>query len=89
VPNDIAPEEQRRVCPSCHIGYIRTQRISHVAWHEGQLIVIPNIQADICDFCGEVNVEDDQVWRLDQLLRYGKDSSQIVPKTHDHTTISS
>ncbi len=77
---DDAPDP-KRICPICHIGQIRTRRTAHAEWHEDQLIVVPNVAADICDFCGEIVSRDDQLWRLDQLLRYGTDIRH-VPRSH-------
>ncbi|GEM_PF-2637362 len=81
---DNAASEPKRICPICHIGQIRTRRTSHAEWHEGQLIVVPNVTADICDFCGETVFQDDQVWRLDQLLRYGTDVRHIPYSRRSH-----
>lgn len=78
---DDSASEPKRICPICHIGQIHTRRTSHAEWHEDQLIVVSNVTADICDFCGETVSRDDQLWRLDQLLRYGTDIRH-VPHGH-------
>ena len=77
--------EPRRICPICHVGLIVARRTAHAEWRDGELIVVPSITAEICDYCGETAFHDDQLWRLDQLLRYGTDLARIPPRSHGHT----
>lgn len=60
-----------RICLVCHLGHTRLRPITHVEWHDDQLIVVPDVGAEVCDFCGAVSPADDRLWRLDQLLRHG------------------
>jgi len=45
------------VCPNCHAGTLRKQRVTYAAWHalagegDAQFIVAP-IPAWLCDVCG-------------------------------------
>jgi len=77
--------EPRRICPICHVGQIVSRRTAHAEWRDGELIVVPSISAEICDFCGETAFHDDQLWRLDQLLRYGTDQARIPPRPRSRT----
>ena len=77
--------EAKRICPVCHVGRIVARRTAHTEWRDGELIVVPGITADICDFCGETAFHDDQLWRLDQLLRYGTDLARISARPRGHT----
>ena len=77
--------EPRRICPICHVGQIVSRRTAHAEWRDGELIVVPSISAEICDFCGETAFHDDQLWRLDQLLRYGTDLARIPARPRGYT----
>jgi len=46
--------------------------------------VVPNVHAEVCDFCGATSPDDDQLWRLDQLLQHGNDLTRTSRKIH-HT----
>lgn len=81
------PKGLSRICPTCHVGHIVRRRITHAAWHEAELIVMPNVHAEVCDYCGETNLEDDQVWRLDQLLRYGTELGSFSHKSHNRSVM--
>ena len=82
---DNEPAEQGdRICSECHLGRIRSRRIIHFQLHEGQCIVVPNVRAEVCDFCGATNPGDDQLWRFSQLLEHGNDLTPTTRKIH-HT----
>jgi len=82
---DKNPAEQgHRICGDCHLGHVRSRRITHVHWHDGQWVVVPNVHAEVCDFCGATSPDDDQLWRLDQLLQHGNDLTRTSRKIH-HT----
>jgi hypothetical protein len=73
-----------RICSECHLGHIRSRRITHVQWHNGQCVVVPNVWAEVCDFCGATDADNDQLWRLSQLLQYGNDLTRTSRNIH-HT----
>ncbi len=55
-------------CSNCYIGSLRPSRTTLSRWHEGQLIVLPGVSADRCDFCGEIFYDQDVLTRLALLL---------------------
>lgn len=80
--NKDAHNESGSICANCHIGNVRRQRITYVQWHDGQCIVVPGVNAEICDYCGNAKLNDDQLWRLDQLLRHGRESVRVAPERY-------
>ncbi len=81
------PRHPQRICLACHLGHLRRQAITHVEWHEGQLIVVPHVHAEVCDFCGATSLADDQLWRLDQLLRHGNDLQASPGRSSRRSTV--
>jgi len=63
-----SPETSTATCPSCHIGHLREELSTYTQWHEGQLIVVPNVPSQVCDYCGEVHFHPVVLERLHQLL---------------------
>jgi YgiT-type zinc finger domain-containing protein len=57
------------LCPSCHIGHLREERSTYTQWHEGQLVIVPNVPSQVCDYCGETSYHPVVLERLQQLLR--------------------
>ena len=56
------------LCPACHIGYLHDEHSTYTQWHEGQLIVVPQVPAQVCDYCGETHFHPVVLERLHQLL---------------------
>jgi YgiT-type zinc finger domain-containing protein len=56
------------LCPICHIGQMREAHVTYTQWHEGQLIVVPNVPAQVCDYCDETHYHPVVLERLNQLL---------------------
>jgi YgiT-type zinc finger domain-containing protein len=66
------PSETAHVlCPSCHVGHLREELSTYTQWHAGQLVVVPNVPSQVCDYCGETNYHPVVLERLQQLLRAG------------------
>lgn len=57
-----------QLCPACHIGHLREERSTYTHWHKEQLIVVPNVPAQVCDYCGETHFHPVVLERLRQLL---------------------
>jgi len=76
------------LCPICHVGYLRQEHSTYTQWHEGQLVVVPNVPAQVCDYCGEAHFHPVVVERLHQLLwadagqQTGGDLSRKSQSTH-------
>jgi YgiT-type zinc finger domain-containing protein len=56
------------LCPTCHIGQMRETFATYTQWYEGQLIVAPNVPAQVCDYCDEIRYHPLVLERLNQLL---------------------
>lgn len=56
------------LCPACHVGHLHDERGTYTQWYEGQLVVVPNVPAQVCDYCGETHFHPVVLERLQQLL---------------------
>ena len=56
------------LCPNCHLGLLRTRKVTHAQAINGRLVVISNVPATICDMCGERILDGDVLYRLSGLL---------------------
>ena len=62
------------ICPVCHFGKLSQNKITHTQIFEGQLIVIPNVPALVCDVCGETVLDNQILTRLSGLLGQDRQS---------------
>ncbi len=56
------------MCPTCRVGQMREAHATYTQWYEGELIVVPNVPAQVCDYCDEVHYHPVVLERLNQLL---------------------
>ena len=70
------------ICPVCHVGKLQDRKVTHTQVFEGQLVVIPNVSALVCDVCGEKIIDDEVLSRLSGLL--GQDRRSAYPNTQRH-----
>jgi YgiT-type zinc finger domain-containing protein len=56
------------ICPVCHVGKLRERAITYTQVYEGRFVVIPNVQALVCDVCGEKVFDNIVLGRLHGLL---------------------
>jgi YgiT-type zinc finger domain-containing protein len=66
----------REFCDSCHIGSWHPCRATYAHWHDGQFIIVPEVPAWRCDFCGDTYYEREAISRLVLLLGPEPDSAQ-------------
>jgi len=60
--------ETRDKCTVCFIGSLRPKRIAHTRATENELIVLPNVEAYVCDMCGAIHRKMDGIARMEFLL---------------------
>jgi YgiT-type zinc finger domain-containing protein len=70
---DTEDNKSKQFCNHCHIGSLEPHRATYTQWHDGQFIILPNVPARRCDFCGEVFFDNDAMIRLILLLGSGSD----------------
>lgn len=77
-----SPKAPTALCPSCHVGHLSNIRSTYTQWHEGELIVVPNVPAQTCDYCDELHFHPVVLERLQQLLwtDTGRQSSLGPPR---------
>lgn len=56
------------ICPVCHVGKLKKRQITFTNKFEGQLLVVPNVSALICDVCGETVIDQEILRHLSGLL---------------------
>jgi YgiT-type zinc finger domain-containing protein len=56
------------LCPVCHVGKLREKKTTFTQVFEGQVIVMPNVSALVCDVCGERTMAHDTLLSLSGLL---------------------
>jgi YgiT-type zinc finger domain-containing protein len=60
-----------KLCPQCHLGLPRVERVTWARLVGRQLVVVPNIEALVCDTCGTIEYDYDPISRLEALLLVG------------------
>ena len=62
-------------CP----GEYEARQVMHTVRHEGQVIVIDHVPADVCSVCGDVLLKPDTVRRIEGLLQEKHQPASTVP----------
>jgi YgiT-type zinc finger domain-containing protein len=57
-----------RMCPMCHVGKLQEKKTTFTQVFDGQVIVMPNVSALVCDVCGERTMDPDTLLSLSGLL---------------------
>ena len=60
-------------------GEYEAQKVFHAVKHEGRIIVIDKVPADVCTECDDVLFNADTVRRIEDLLRQGCQPATTVP----------
>ncbi len=56
------------LCPVCHVGRLKTCRITLTSRFEENLLVASNTSALVCDVCNETVIDPETLKRLSGLL---------------------
>lgn len=62
-------------CP----GDYEQRKIMHTVRHEGQVVVIDHVPAEVCSVCGDVLLKPETVRRIEKLLRTEAHPTSTVP----------
>lgn len=62
-------------CP----GEYEKRKIVHTVCHQGKVIVINHVPAEICSVCGDVLLAPNTVRHIEDLLRRGMQPASTVP----------
>lgn len=57
-----------QTCYNCHVGTLQLERATYARWHGKTFIVLPNVQVQRCDFCGETFYDAETLAQLATLL---------------------
>ena len=60
--------ESESMCPICHVGKLREIKTTFTEVFDGQVIVMPNVSALVCDVCGERTMDPNTLLNLSGLL---------------------
>lgn len=73
------------MCPNCHLGKLKYRKMTFTSTFQGDLLVVPNTTALICDVCGETVVDPDMLNRLSGLLSTGQPARPVASPRRPHT----
>lgn len=76
-------------CETCHIGTLHAMQATYTSWIDDQLIIVPNIEAWLCDVCADFWHEPDAIARIEMLLgskQVPSHLNQAVPGGADRPT---
>lgn len=79
-------------CEICHIGTRRPQKTTYTVWVDGQLILLPNVVAWVCDMCADAEYESETIEWLELLLGIEPDqgnTDQVVDSRRLASNLSS
>ncbi|MCF7810083.1 YgiT-type zinc finger protein [bacterium] len=62
-------------CP----GEYEERFIVHTTRYKGEVVVIDNVPAEVCSFCGDVLLKPETVRQIEELLRTTKKPASTVP----------
>ena len=62
-------------CP----GEYEERKILHTVRHQGQVMVIDHVPAEVCSVCGDVLLQPETVLRLEELVKNPTQASKTVP----------
>ena len=62
-------------CP----GEYELRRITHTVRHEGQVIVIDHVPAEVCSVCADVLLKPETIRRIEEMLKTTVCSAATVP----------
>ena len=62
-------------CP----GEYESRSVMHTVRHEGQVIVIDHVPADVCTVCGDTLLQPDTVRKIEALLQQNRQPASRVP----------
>lgn len=71
-------------CP----GEYEKRKIVHTVRHQGQVIVIDHVPAEVCSVCGDVLLKPQTVRRIETLLRTPTRPASTVP-LYEYTQVQS
>lgn len=55
-------------CEVCHIGTLNPVHSTYTSWLQDQFIMVPDLNAWLCDVCGEFQFDSDIIARIELLL---------------------
>ncbi len=62
-------------CP----GEYEARQITHTVRHQGRLVVIDHVPAEVCTVCGDVLLKPETVRHIEALLQHAPEPSRTIP----------
>jgi HTH-type transcriptional regulator/antitoxin MqsA len=62
-------------CP----GEYEDREITHTVRHQGQIVVIEKVPAEVCSICGDVLLTPETVRHIESLLEHRREPVSVVP----------
>ena len=57
-----------QMCPLCHVGKLQEKKTTFTQVFDGQVMVMSNVSALVCDVCGERTMDPNTLLNLSGLL---------------------
>ena len=61
------------------VGEYEERRIVHTVRHQGRVVVIDGVPADVCSVCGDVLLKPETVRRIEAILREAGEPDRTAP----------
>jgi YgiT-type zinc finger domain-containing protein len=55
-------------CETCHIGTMHPMKAAYSTWLQDQFVLVPNIDAWVCDVCGDFLHDPDKIATIELLV---------------------
>ncbi|HFC10050.1 MAG TPA: YgiT-type zinc finger protein [Chloroflexi bacterium] len=65
---DKTPHDVEYPCPKCRAGVLQPHELTYFTTVDGQMLVVPNFPAWVCDICGYVEYDERALGWLYTLL---------------------
>ena len=62
-------------CP----GEYENRKVTHTVRHQGELVVIDHVPAEVCDICSDVLLDPQTVRHLERLLESRREPAGTIP----------
>jgi len=62
-------------CP----GIYENKKILHTVRHQGQVLVVEDVPAEVCSMCGDVLFTPETVRQIEQLMQLSSQPDRVVP----------
>lgn len=67
---------ETKQCETCHIGTMHPMKAAYNTWLQNQFVLVPNVDAWLCDVCGDFIHDPDTIASIEILVGNKSGSSR-------------